>query len=125
MIERGFVWVLFLNDMRSAHYEDLRPVARATTPEELEALVERERVETYTEESGLPGTSPELPGEETAFGYRGNSQTWSKSFRKGGPLEWFNAPLMMGFGEHTNIRQVATIIDRSEEVNRIPDASTM
>lgn len=42
-----FVWVLFLNDMRSAHFEELVPVARAMTRETLVAYVRREKCETW------------------------------------------------------------------------------
>lgn len=70
------VWVLYLNDMRDSHIEDFEPVLRASSREELEAVLLREKVEPYSE-----------PG----FGRYGETN-WAKSYRKGGPLEWFNPP---------------------------------
>jgi hypothetical protein len=64
--------VLMLNDMRSSHVQTL-VIAAEGTPDDLEALVLDEGVPTYRD--GL---------------YR-------KSFRAGGPLEWFNQP--PGFGD--------------------------
>jgi hypothetical protein len=118
---RDFIWVLFLNDMRSAHIEDLRPVARADTQEALVAFVEREKAtEPYQEPTGLPPTSPETePG--SAFAFRSNSQRWHKSFRVGGPLEWYNPPNMFDAGDH--FQQVPRIIDRSQELDAIPPVS--
>jgi hypothetical protein len=112
---RDFVWILFLNDMRMAHSEDTTPVARADTKEELEALMVREKVEPYTDPSGLPPTSPET--EPSASSYRCNSQTWHKSYRKGGPLEWYNPPW-----NPNCIQAVPRIIDRSEDINLIVEA---
>lgn len=62
------MWILLLNDMRSAHFEHLEPVACAETREALEAFVARERVPGYQD------------------------GRWAKSFRQGGPLEWYNQP---------------------------------
>lgn len=62
------MWVLFLNDMRSSNIENLQPVCRAETRSALDALLQREAVP----------------------GYRDGQ--WGKSFRQGGPLEWFNPP---------------------------------
>jgi hypothetical protein len=70
------MWILILNDMRSAKSEHLKPAARGATREALERLLLSEKVEPYRE----PGHN--LYGEVN----------WGKSFRKGGPLEWFNAP---------------------------------
>lgn len=61
-------WILQLNDMRYPKSEYLKPVCRADTAEEILALIERETVPTYRD------------------GH------WQKSFRAGGPLEWFNPP---------------------------------
>lgn len=88
--ESDHVYVLFLNDMRSAHSEDLQPVAWASVPEPLRALLDRERVEVYREETGMPATGPET--EPSGFGFRCNPTSWVKHHRKGGPLEWFNPP---------------------------------
>lgn len=62
-------WVLCLNDMRSAQVENIRPVCRAET---------KERLVAYLESEAVPG------------GYQDGQ--WSKAFRAGGPLEWFNPP---------------------------------
>ena len=63
------MFVLVLNDMRSAHYESRHDVARAERVEELLALYQRERVANYQD------------------------GRWGKAFRRGGPLEWFNPTL--------------------------------
>lgn len=116
-IGRDFVWVLFLNDMRSAHSEDLQPVARAHTREALVAFVERERAPTPTEEpTGLPPTSPAT--DPSSFNVRVNSQRWHKSFRVGGPLEWYNPPFM-GSRAEQHFQQVPRILDRSQEIDAI------
>jgi hypothetical protein len=62
------MWVLCLNDMRASNIENLQPVCRADTREQLESLLHREAVEPYRDGQ------------------------WGKSFRAGGPLEWFNPP---------------------------------
>jgi hypothetical protein len=66
------MFVLQLNPMRS-NAENVVPVARAKTREELEAFIARERVEPYVTDG-----------------------QWHKVFRAGGPLEWFNAPDTLG-----------------------------
>jgi hypothetical protein len=71
------MWILRLNDMRDDHFESLRPAFRAETREALVALVERETV----------------PG-----GYTTHDGRWGKTFRAGGPLEWYNPP-SPSFGE--------------------------
>lgn len=64
-------YLLLLSDMRAAQIERSdRPVAWARTKEALESLLEREKVEPYKEPDG--------------------DRVWTKTFRKGGPLEWFN-----------------------------------
>ena len=62
------MYILQLNDMRSANVENLQKVARAETSEELQRLLDSEKVESY------------------------NDGRWHKSYRQGGPLEWYNAP---------------------------------
>lgn len=60
-------WVLFMNDMRSSNIEYNQPVCSAATKEALIEFYRKEMVESYSDGQ------------------------WGKSFRKGGPLEWFNA----------------------------------
>lgn len=76
------MFVLFLNHMTGS-YENSVAIARAGSREALEALLVRERVEPYRD---------------------GN---WSKTFRRGGPLEWFNAHDRIP-NEHCGIRDVGT-----------------
>ncbi len=71
------MWVMILNDMRAAKSEHGDcPAARGDTRESLERMLLTEKVEPYRE-----------PG----FNHYGEVM-WGKSFRKGGPLEWFNPP---------------------------------
>ncbi len=79
------MWVLMLNDMRSAHVEALQPVACASTKAELEALIRKETVDPYK-------TGNDHVRRPTLGDCHGSNQTWSKSFRQDGPLEWFNQP---------------------------------
>jgi len=69
------VFVLCLNEMHMAHFEDKIPVCYATTAEALQQLIEEERVPYYQD-----GT------------WEGGGHPWGKEFRKGGPLEWYNQP---------------------------------
>jgi hypothetical protein len=72
MKENEPMWILYLNDMRSAKFEYLEPVVRAETKEALKAFLARNEVESYVDEQW--------------------GKKWGKSYRKGGPLEWFNHP---------------------------------
>jgi len=67
--------ILLLNPMRG-RYEELVPVARAHTREALDAFLASEKVDTYTEKDANDWGPASL----------------RKSFRKGGPLEYFNPP---------------------------------
>lgn len=62
------MFILQLNDMRASNVENLFPVARFETKENLEQFLEREKVEKYEEKN------------------------WIKAYRKDGPLEWYNPP---------------------------------
>jgi hypothetical protein len=73
------MWILMLNDMRSAHFEDTQPVAKSEVLEDLKELVQKYKVEPYQEPKF------NIFGEEVG--------EWSKSFAKGSPLEWFNPPM--------------------------------
>lgn len=61
------MWILQLNPMKG-RAEDIAPIAWANTKEELEEFLKVESVEPYREDR------------------------WYKVYRKGGPLEWMNAP---------------------------------
>ncbi len=60
------MFVLVLNDMRSSHIETPFSVCLGETREEILDLIKRETVEVYKDGK------------------------WGKTFRKGGPLEWYN-----------------------------------
>lgn len=82
--------VLFLNDMRSAQYETLEPVARAETREALEAFLEREGCETYCDD----GTRQVVHHSDFTAQLAGGvvidqprAYAWRKNYRQGGPLE--------------------------------------
>lgn len=62
------IYVLTLNDMRFEKYEDLVDVAWSTSIDALVDLLLDQRVDTYKD------------------------GRFAKSFRKGGPLEWYNVP---------------------------------
>ena len=68
------IFALRLNDMRESKIESTRTVFFAASPEPLSELLERERVAPYMDD------------------------IWGKVFRAGGPLEWYNAPLLHGQG---------------------------
>lgn len=68
---------LVLNMMRN-NTESRTLVCVADNREEIESLLTAERVEQYRD----VGVS----------GFSGDDHTFHKSFRKDGPLEWFNAP---------------------------------
>jgi len=73
------MWILRLNDMRSANGETMTSIARSERREELEALMQRELVPVYYDaEVG---------------------RTWHKQFRAGGLLEWCNPPSGCHTGE--------------------------
>lgn len=65
------MWILQLNPMPS-NAENIVPVAWAETKEELEQLLQDEKVESYRDGD------------------------WYKSFKQGGPLEWYNPPSEVG-----------------------------
>lgn len=101
------MWVLCLNDMRSAKVEYLTPVARAATRDGLSELLEREKVEPYRDGQ------------------------WGKEFRHGGPLEWFNPPYL--FDEHRHFVDVGTREDAmqraarhwDEEIGSLPELTAV
>jgi hypothetical protein len=69
------MYILQLNDMRASQIEIMTSVARGETYEELEAMMDMEKVEPYSD------------------------GRWQKSYRKDGPLEWYNLPY--GFENNT------------------------
>ncbi len=72
------MYILLLNDMRAAHSEQLDPVVRADTLEQLFQFIKSEKVESYTD------------GKDGESGYYGNGVAYNKAYRAGGPLEWCN-----------------------------------
>ncbi|MCK5020063.1 MAG: hypothetical protein KAS32_23620 [Candidatus Peribacteraceae bacterium] len=82
------MFVLQLNDMRSPNVENMSPVARAETAEELIKFAE---------------------GEVAEKPYRDDN--WYKQYLKDGPLEWFNPP----FSSDRNIIDVGTADDWAEK----------
>lgn len=62
------MWLLCLNNMQAPKSEILAPVARGESREALVNFLKQEKVEGYQD---------------------GN---WGKTYRKGGPLEWYNPP---------------------------------
>jgi hypothetical protein len=91
------MWILQLNDMRMPKVEMMDAVARADTKEELLSLLEREKVEPYSDDR------------------------WGKVFRKGGPLEWFNPP----FVEHECLVEIGSLEDWLENTRRKWDRMVM
>jgi hypothetical protein len=69
-------WILSLNDMRFSHVEELIFVCWAYSIEELKEFVNQETVEYYKDDK------------------------WGKTFRKFGPLEWYNRPWEHDEGKH-------------------------
>jgi hypothetical protein len=114
-----YVWILYLNDMRMPHFEDLRPVVRADSMNELYALIDREKVAPYSDVSGLPEFSEET--EPSISDYRCNSREWGKVFRKGGPLEWYNPPTDID----RSFRFVPRVVDYSDEIDLLVEARTI
>jgi hypothetical protein len=93
-------WVLFLNDMRFPKYEMLTPVARADTKEDLVAYLDRERVEKYVD------------------------GRWGKTFRRGGPLEWYNHPYEFAADDHFVLVDLEARLERMRaELMEIPCVS--
>jgi hypothetical protein len=97
------MFVLFLNDMRTAHYERTQPVCRAETVEELQAFLDKEKVEPYSTDgmNQIIHTTDFVA--QTAGGVVVDAplpHRWGKTFRKDGPLEWFNPPLNCNSSEH-------------------------
>ena len=73
------MWILLLNHIRDKA-EIVQPVARAETKEALERFLESERVPQYREK------------DEWSSSHIYGDRTWLKSYRKGGPLEYYNTP---------------------------------
>ena len=69
------IYVLIMNNMRG-QYEDTVIVAVSDGPNKLRNFIDSERVEKYRDEDDLNMVGFPL----------------TKTFRKGGPLEYFNAP---------------------------------
>lgn len=83
------MWILMLNDIRAAQVENLTPVARAETREELVNLMVREIVRKYKDGQ------------------------WHKSYRADGPLEWYNPPY--NFEVYKHVQNIGTAEDWANE----------
>ena len=98
-------YILFLNDMRSPNTAHVMPVARASLADVLLVFLAAERVERYRDVV--------------------DDYAWSKCFRKGGPLEWYN-DTDCGVG---SVREVTSLLDRMQQLlqewERIPNALTL
>jgi hypothetical protein len=80
------IFVLYLNDMRSPKIEIVEPVAASNDRAALVAWMEGEL---HRNEAGVIEAWSDTSGEETGHH---NTRKWGKSFKKGGPLEWYNKP---------------------------------
>jgi hypothetical protein len=102
------MFVLWLNPMTD-NCESRKAVAKADTREALEQLLERECIEPYQD------------------------GCWHKIYRKGGPLEWYNAPADLftpppiGIAECLSEEQAVerTRQDYREWISTVLDASMM
>lgn len=82
------LYKLSLNDMRDPQIEMTTDVCYGTL-EELKAFVEEESVERYSD----PGLS----------------HPWYKSFRRGGPLEWFNKPFWNPYVKMHSLQEIKNL----------------
>ena len=98
------MYTLMLNKMASGWSEELTPVAKAETVEELIHFVASERVPDYHDPIENP--LPDTPGCQ-------HPKYWHKCFRKGGPLEWFNPPSDYNVNRHY-------VADLSMSVPQVP-----
>jgi hypothetical protein len=108
-------YLLLLNDMRGSKSEILEPVARATDPQKLIDFMQRERVEPYRDNglNVLPHTTDQLAGTtEIRPNY-----TYGKSFRQGGPLEWYNSPFNEEHARQEHIVQTGTREDWAQQAS--------
>lgn len=67
------MFVLRLNDMRASQIEILSDVCISDNKKDLTEFIKKEKTKPYQEENG--------------------DRVWSKSFKKEGPLEWYNLPI--------------------------------
>jgi len=80
------MYMLALNDMRGAHVEQVQPIFRADTKEALKVFVGSQLVPPYEDVQAR-----ERMDEDGVMQVH-DTYSWSKIFRKGGPLEWCNPP---------------------------------
>jgi hypothetical protein len=92
------MFILYLNNMRDCKIEMLQPVAWAETKEQLLQFLEAQKVEPYSDREM-----------EETYG-----TTWSKTFRKGGPLEWHNPP----YDAEIHFRRIPTHEEVIESLER-------
>ena len=113
------MWLLRLNDMRSSKIENLQNVCVAESKEELESFLKSQEAEPYNDTG--------------SNSIHGNSYTYRKSYKKGGPLEWYNKPYDFQIEKHLfsmesytkyceQLRDTAICSDNSPEMDaRIRD----
>jgi hypothetical protein len=75
------MFVLRLNHKRMPKIEMTEPVCWSDNEGEIERFLEQEKVAIYTE--------PKNPNDP-------EGEFWGKTYRKGGPLEWYNQPYGSG-----------------------------
>ncbi len=92
------IFVLRLNDMRFPKIEQVMSVFKSTSRQTLQQLLDEERVETYQEPKGY------------------NDYFWVKSFKKGGPLEWFNTP-----HEWKPTEGIVEVLESEEGIEFVPN----
>lgn len=80
------MWMLRLNDMRSSNIENLQNICVAESKEELESFLKNQEAESYNDTG--------------SNSIHGSSYTYQKSYKKGGPLEWYNKPYEFQIDKH-------------------------
>lgn len=102
------IHVLELNDMRMPQIETLSIVCWSCNRERLERWVEEQRVEPYTTEHDGTSFQTSADGYIRVMRKIERGTTWSKVYRQGSPLEWYNPPVAHGgsFGGITSVEAV-------------------
>lgn len=110
LVEEYCFYVIVLNPMRGAA-EDLRPVAAFSELEEALAFYK-----------GCLAPEPWTDDSKEVEDCYGQKHDYTKAFRKGSPLEWFNEPFQVDFQERYSDAMGAGIVEhwlRSPSVDQI------